>query len=89
MAMPHSALDRAEIVERVVRVPIRVEFAYDDTSAANRVLHRLDTMVTDRDYTDVTAWTVAVRRSQVDAFLDAFTNALADRGTIVRVGDED
>ena len=81
------ALDRASIVERVVRVPIRVTFAYDDTSAANQVLHRFDVTVTARDYTDITAWTVAVRRSQVDAFLEAFTNALADRGTIVRVGE--
>jgi len=76
-----AALDAAPIVERVVRVPVRVQFAYDDTSAAERCLHRFDTAVTDRDYTDVTAWTVAVRQSHVEAFVQAFTNALGNRGT--------
>lgn len=82
-------LDRAEIVERVVRVPVQLQFAYDDTAAANQLLHRFDVDVTTRDYTDVTTWTVAVRQSQVDAFLDAFTNALADRGTVLSVGERD
>ena len=84
-----EALDAAPIVERVIRVPVQIEFAYDDTSAANRLLQSFDVDVTDRDYTDVTRWTVAVRRSQVAAFQDAFVNALADRGTVLQVGAED
>jgi uncharacterized YigZ family protein len=84
-----EALDAAPVAERVIRVPVRIEFAYDDTSAANRLLQPFDVEVVDRDYTDVTRWTVAVRRSEVEAFQDAFVNALADRGTVLQVGDED
>ena len=48
-----AALEAAPVVERVIRVPVRVEFAYDDTSAANRLLQQFDLKVTHRDYTDV------------------------------------
>ena len=83
-----AALDRADIVERVVRTPVRVRFEYDDTRAARQVLQRFDAEIEDSDYTDVTEWTVAVRASAVDAFLEAFTNALSDRGTVVWMGRE-
>ena len=81
-----AALDRAGIVQRVVRTPVRVRFDYDDTSAARQVLQRFDAEITDSDYTDVTEWTVAVRASAVESFREAFTNALAARGTVVWVG---
>ncbi|MFB6229818.1 MAG: YigZ family protein [Salinibacter sp.] len=80
------ALDRASIVERVVRIPVRLRFDYDDTSPAQRVLQQFDTEVQDSEYTDVTTLTVGVRQSEVDAFVDAFTNALSDRGDVLRVG---
>lgn len=81
------ALDRADIVEKVVRVPIRVQFAYDDTSPVQSVLRRFDTTVQARDFTAVTELTVRVRASEVNSFLEAFTNALSDRGEILWVGD--
>ncbi len=83
------ALERASVVEKKVRVPVRVAFAYDDTSAAKQLLHRFDAEVRARDYTEVTRWTVAVRQSELDAFLEGFTNALANRGTIARVGEKE
>lgn len=83
-----AALDRAPLVERVVRTPIRLRFAYDDTSPAQRVLQQFDAEVQDSEYTEVTTLTVGVRRSEVDAFVDAFTNALSDRGDVLRVGNE-
>jgi uncharacterized YigZ family protein len=82
-----AALDRASIVEKVVRVPVRVRFAYDDTSPARRVLRQFDTAVNDSTYTDVTELTVGVRASEVDAFVEAFTNALSARGEILGVGE--
>lgn len=85
-AVASDALDRAPIVERVVRTPVRLRFAYDDTSPAEQVLQRFDVEVQASDYTDVTALTVGVRRSEVEAFVEAFTNALSDRGEIVGVG---
>lgn len=84
-----GALDRAPIEERVQRVPVHLRFAYDDTSPAQQVLRRFDTVVETSDYTDVTALTVGVRASEVEAFLDAFTNALSARGEIVWVGDDE
>ena len=83
-----AALDRASIVERIVRTPVRLQFDYDDTSPAQRVLQRFDTEVQESDYTDVTTLTVGVRQSEVDAFVEAFTNALSDRGDVLRVGSE-
>lgn len=83
-----AALDRAPTVERVVRTPVRLRFDYDDTSPAQRVLRRFDTEVRDSDYTDVTTLTVGVRQSEVEAFVDAFTNALSDRGDVLRVGSD-
>jgi uncharacterized YigZ family protein len=76
------ALDAATIVERVVRVPVCIRFAYDDTSNASRLLRRFDAVVQDRDFTDVTKLTLGVRPSDVDRFKEAFTNALAGRGKV-------
>jgi putative IMPACT (imprinted ancient) family translation regulator len=81
-----AALDRAPIAEKVVRVPVRIRFAYDDTTPARRVVQRFDATVTDSDYTDVTELTVGVRASEVDAFVEAFTNALSARGEVLEVG---
>lgn len=81
-----DALDRASIVERVVRTPVRLRFAYDDTAPAKAVLRQFDVTLQDENYTAVTTWTVGVRASQVDAFTDAFRNALSARGEVLRVG---
>jgi len=83
-----AALDRAPIVEQIVRTPVRLRFDYDDTSPAQCVLQQFDTEVQESDYTDVTTLTVGVRQSEVDAFVTAFTNALSDRGDVLRVGNE-
>lgn len=83
------ALAAAPLVERTIRTPVRIRYAYDDTAAAQRLLQRFDAPVRNSTYTDVTEHTVHVPRSKVDAFLTAFTNALSDRGTIVAVGDND
>jgi len=85
-AAADRALDRASIVERVVRVPVRIEYAYDDTAPAEQVLRRFDTEVQASTYTDTTTLTVGVRRSAVDDFVEAFTNALGGRGTVLSVG---
>ncbi|PSQ83046.1 MAG: hypothetical protein BRD30_13375 [Bacteroidetes bacterium QH_2_63_10] len=81
-----ATLSRAPIVERVVRTPVRLRFDYDDTSPAQRVLQQFDTVVQDSEYTDVTTLTVGVRRSEVEAFVEAFTDALSDRGEVLSVG---
>jgi len=81
-----AALDRASIVERVVRTTVRLRFEYDDTSLAEHVLRQFDAEVQDSTCTDVTTLTVGVRQSEVHAFVDAFTDALSDRGELLWVG---
>jgi len=81
-----AALERASIVERVVRTPVRVQFDYDDTSPAQSVLRRFDVTLEEESYSEVTEWTVGVRTSEVDAFLEAFTDALSARGEVLSVG---
>ena len=84
--MASAALDAATAAERVLRTPVRLQFAYDDPSPAQRVLRQFDTEVQRSEYTDVTILTVGVRATGVDAFAEAFTNALSDRGELLRVG---
>jgi len=79
-----AVLDEARIVEHVQRTPIRLRFAYDDTTPARQVLRRFDSEVLDETYSDITELHVGVRRSEADAFIDAFTNALGGRGEAVR-----
>lgn len=83
-----AVLERTPIVERVVRVPVRLRFSYEDTSPAQQVLHQFDTTVEEQTYTDVTELTARVRRSEVNAFLDAFTEALSGRGEVLWVGED-
>jgi uncharacterized YigZ family protein len=82
-----AALEWASVVEKVVRTPVRLRFAYDDTTPARQVLQRFDAEVTASDYTDVTELTVGVRASEVEAFVEAFRNGLSDRGEILDVGE--
>lgn len=81
-----AALAQAPVAERVVRVPVRLRFAYDDTDPARQVLRQFDTTVQDRAFTDVTELTVGVRASETEAFVEAFTNALSARGEVLSVG---
>lgn len=81
-----EVLDRSSVVERVVRTSVHIRFMYDDTSAARQVLDRFDAPVEKSEYTDVTELTVGVRASEVDAFVEAFTNALSARGKVLSVG---
>lgn len=81
-----AALERATIVKQIIRIPVRVRFSYNDTSPAQRVFQQFDTEVQQSEYTDVTTLTLGVRRSEVEAFVEAFTDALSDRGEVLRVG---
>lgn len=84
-----AALAHTSVVERVVRTSVRLRYDYDDTAPAELVLRHFDTEVQESHYTDVTELTVGVRPSELDAFIDAFRNALGGRGEILRVEDED
>lgn len=83
-----AVLDAARVEEHVERVAMRLRFAYDDTTPARQVLRRFDIEVQDETYSDVTALQVDVRRSEADAFVEAFTNALSGRGEVLREESE-
>jgi hypothetical protein len=52
------------------------------------VLRQFDASIQDSHYTDVTEWTVGVRASEVDSFVDALANALSARGEILGIGEK-
>ena len=75
-----AVLDRCRLAEHVLRVPVRLRFRYDDTSPAMHTIHQFDAEIAATRYTDETELVVAVRRSQVEAFLEAFVENLSGRG---------
>jgi uncharacterized YigZ family protein len=77
-----DVLDRAGTTEKVLRVPVRIRYRYDDTTPAEQVIRRFDTEPMAATYTDVAEQTVAVRRTQAEAFREAFVNGLGGRGEI-------
>ncbi|MFP4228224.1 MAG: IMPACT family protein [Salinivenus sp.] len=82
-----AALEDATIMEAVVRVPVRLRYEYEDTAPAEQVLRQFDVEELESRYTEVTRKTVGVPRSEVEAFVRAFTDALGGRGTVGRVGE--
>ena len=78
-----AALDAARIVERIVRVPVRLGFAYADTSPAMHTVGRFDADIAEQHYGEDTELVVLVRRSQLKALQAAFIDALGGRGKVV------
>ena len=74
------ALDACAVVEHVLRVPVRLRFDYGDTSPAMHTLQQFDTEIRETHYGEDTRLVAAVRRSQVQAFVAAFTDHLGGRG---------
>jgi putative IMPACT (imprinted ancient) family translation regulator len=76
-------LDGAPRTTVTVRVPIRLRFAFADTSPAMRTVERFDAEVAETAYTaDGAALLVRVRRSQAEALKAAFVEALGGRGEV-------
>jgi uncharacterized YigZ family protein len=78
-----DALDAARTVEHVVRVPVRLRFAYDDTSPAMHTVNRFDAEIAEQHYTADTELVVRVRRSEAEALQAAFVEALGGRGEVI------
>ena len=69
-------------MEHVVRVPVRLRFAYDDTSPAMHTVNRFDAEIAEQHYTANTELVVRVRRSEAEALRAAFVEALGGRGEV-------
>ena len=79
-----AALDAGRVREVVVRVPVRLRFAFADTSPAMRLLDRFDAEVAEQSHTaSGTELDLRVRRSEADALRAAFVEATAGRGEVV------
>lgn len=78
-------LDDCSITQHIIRAPVRLRFAYDDTSPAMHTINQFDAEIQQTSYTDKTEIIVGVRTSEVDAFMDRFVNALSGRGEVVVV----
>jgi uncharacterized YigZ family protein len=77
-----QVLQRCNVIERIVRERVRVQFGYPDTSPAMHTIGRFDAVVVGSDYNETTVLTLDIRISEVQAFSGAFTAALAGRGVI-------
>lgn len=79
-----EALDAARVEEVTLRHCLRLRFGYEDISPAMHTLGLFDAEILATHYSEETELVVGVRRSQTDAFIEAFVNALGGRGTAVR-----
>lgn len=77
-----AVLDAATVEVRIERVPVRLRFAYADTSPAMHALHAFDAEIAEQHYSDETELVVLVRRSQAEALREAFVEALGGRGEV-------
>lgn len=79
-----AALDAGRAAAVVLRVPVRLAFAFADTAPAMRLLDRFDADLAEQTHSaEGTALTLAVRRSQADALRAAFVEATGGRGTLL------
>ena len=79
-----AALDAGRRRAVVLRVPVRLAFAFGDTAPAMRLLDRFDAEMTEQTHTaEGTTLALAVRRSHARALREAFVEATAGRGTVL------
>jgi putative IMPACT (imprinted ancient) family translation regulator len=79
-----AALDAARVREVVVRVPVRLRFAFADTAGAMRLLDVFDAEVAGQTHSPAgTELALRVRRSEAGALAAAFVEATAGRGEVV------
>lgn len=82
-------LDEAPKHEVIVRVPVRLSFAFADTSPAMHTIGKFDLKISETSYSeDGTELTLNVRRSEVERLEAAFTEALGGRGEVVEISSD-
>ncbi|MDX1438337.1 MAG: YigZ family protein [Rubricoccaceae bacterium] len=84
------ALDAVQKREVVLREPICVQFAFEDTSPAMHTVGRFDAIIVDTRYSERgTELLLHVRRSEVEPFKHAFIEALGGRGEACNPADSE
>lgn len=84
-----DVLAAAPVEERVVRDRVRLRFGYDDTSPAMHTLNQFAALMLETHYTEETEIIAGVRRSEVEAFIETFVQALHGRGLAERIGEDE
>ncbi|MEX0822210.1 MAG: YigZ family protein [Rhodothermales bacterium] len=79
-----QALEAADVVTHVIFTRLYVSFQYDDTSPAMYTIEQYGGQVVASTYSEKTELTLDVPSSRVDAFEEAFVDALGGRGEIGR-----
>lgn len=82
-----ESLIEASIKTITKRTTVRVRFAYPDTSPAMHTIQTFDSEMGAMEYGDETSINLGIRVSQVDAFVEAFENALSGRCSIEVLAD--
>lgn len=77
-----AVLDLCKINEHIVRQELVVKFAYADTSPAMHTIDNFDAIIASSNYGDDTELTLAIRKSEVEAFCAAFVENLGGRGLV-------
>ena len=82
-------LDEAPKHEVIVRVPLRLRFAFADTSPAMHTIGKFDVEIAETNYSgEGTEMLVNVRRSEVERLDAAFVEALGGRGDVVEISSD-
>ena len=82
-------LDGAPKREVIVRAPMRLFFAFADTSPAMHTIGKFDAEIAETNYSEKgTEMLVNVRRSEVERLETAFTEALGGRGEVVQISSD-
>ena len=77
-------LETCPVVTKILRDNVRVVFLYEDTSIAMRTIQNYDAKIVSTNYHDRTEMELAIRKSEVAAFKEAFVDNLGGRGSIER-----
>ncbi len=84
-----DALDGASIQEHILRDRLRLQFSYADTSPAMHTISQFDAKILEMHYTEETELVIAIRRSEAEAFLERYVDALGGRGRALSITGDD
>jgi len=82
-------LDEAPKREVIVRAPVRLFFAFADTSPAMHTIGKFNVEIAETNYSEEgTEMLVNVRKSQIESLEAAFVDALSGRGEIAKISSD-
>lgn len=77
-----AVIEACPRVTHVREALLRIQFDYDDTSPAMRIIERFGARILSSDYSDRSAIDIALPVSDIDGFETEFRDALGGRGSV-------